>query len=158
LDATLPISLYLSPLLVFRQNLIERSLQNRTWRAGVSEKIAAAIKETTARDMPHIVQADHHTNPAWQCFQPTWNIEPIGDGVKVYHVNFIQVFGRRGGQQSPRPVPRFARRRDIPPTNNAIQKTFEAWKSSGRSAVKPAVNSLGRQRLAQERRGFVAAA
>src|SRR5436190_2395212 len=77
LNVSTSIGLRFSALLVPCQNLIQRRLQDRTWRAGLDKTIAPAIKKTAAGEMPHIVQSNNHTYPAWQCLQPTGNIEPI---------------------------------------------------------------------------------
>src|SRR5213075_3157725 len=77
LNVSASIGLRFSALLVLCQNAIQRRLQDRTWRAGLDKTIAPAIKKTAAGEMPHIVQSNNHTYPAWQCLQPTGNIEPI---------------------------------------------------------------------------------
>src|SRR5262249_389709 len=86
LHAPVSICLQFPVLVVLWQNAIQRHLQDRTWRAALSETMAPAIKETTAREMPHIVQSDDNTYPAWQFLQPTGNIKPICHGVYMHQI------------------------------------------------------------------------
>jgi hypothetical protein len=85
--STFVIGAQLSRLLVCCKKSVRRPSQDWAWRAGMTVKIATAIKKAAASHMPHIVHTDDYTDAGWQCFQPTWNVKPIGHCVKVHHIH-----------------------------------------------------------------------
>ena len=84
------ISAQLSRLLVRCKKSVRGPSQDRAWRAGITVKIAAAIKEAAASHMPHIVDADDDAHSARQLLQPSRNIKPVRYGMQMYNINVCQ--------------------------------------------------------------------
>src|SRR5262249_12859699 len=77
-----------------REESVCRPSQDRTRIARMPfgrVAIGPAIKKATSSHMPHTVEADHEADSARQCLQPTGNVEPVRDHVKVHHINFSQI-------------------------------------------------------------------
>ena len=53
--------------------------------------IASTIKKAASSQMPHVVDADNDADSARQRLQPTGNVEPVGHGVQVHHINSFQL-------------------------------------------------------------------
>jgi hypothetical protein len=85
----------LSRLLVRCKKSVRRPSQDRAWRAGITVKIATAIKEAAASHMPHVMDADDDAHSARQFVQPSRNIKPVRNGMQMYNINVCQFFRAR---------------------------------------------------------------